>query len=163
MERTAIYPGTFDPVTLGHLDIISRGARLFENVIVAVVVNREKTPLFTPDERVRQLQESVADLPNVEVHQFGGLLIDYVKEVEAHVIIRGLRAISDFENEFQMAAMNHQLDPEMETIFLMAGESTTFVSSRLIKEIAAMGGDVSKFVPAGVVPDLVTAIRNETS
>ena len=163
MERTAIYPGTFDPVTLGHLDIISRGARLFEKVIVAVVVNREKTPLFTPDERVRQLQESVADLPNVEVAQFGGLLVDYVKQVKAHVIIRGLRAISDFENEFQMAAMNHQLDPEMETIFLMAGEATTFVSSRLIKEIAAMGGDVRKFVPSGVVPDLLAAIGNETS
>lgn len=148
--RLAIYPGTFDPITNGHLDIIERGSRLFDQVIVAILANVEKAPLFTLPERVRLIRESVSSLPNVRVETFKGLLVDYVRTRGAHVIVRGLRAISDFEYEFQMALMNRRLDPEVETVFMMPAEAYSYLSSRLVKEVASLSGDVSGLVPPPV-------------
>jgi len=143
----AIYPGSFDPVTNGHLDVIERAARLYDEVLVAIAHNETKAGLFTFDERVALLKETVERLPNVHVTQFQGLLVNYAREVEAHVIIRGLRAVSDFEFEFQMALMNRKLDGDVETMFLMPKEEYTYLSSRLVKEIARLGGDIRAFVP----------------
>jgi pantetheine-phosphate adenylyltransferase len=148
--RLAIYPGSFDPLTNGHVDIILRGARIFDRIIVAILVNAEKHPLFTMDERVEIAQSVFRDVPNVEVDTFDGLLVDYVARREAHVIVRGLRAISDFEYEFQMALMNRRLNPGIETVFMMPAEQYTYISSRLIKEVFALNGIVT-----GLVPDLV--------
>ncbi|MBF0368421.1 MAG: pantetheine-phosphate adenylyltransferase [Magnetococcales bacterium] len=150
MKKTAVYPGTFDPVTLGHLDVIARGARLFDRLLVAVADNTGKNTLFTADERIAFLEESVAGIPGVEVCRMRGLLVKFVDEIGACAVLRGLRAVSDFEYEFQMAAMNRKLNSKVETVFLMSGESTTFISSRLVKEIASMGGDVQPFVPVGL-------------
>ncbi|MBF0461016.1 MAG: pantetheine-phosphate adenylyltransferase [Magnetococcales bacterium] len=154
MQRVAVYPGTFDPVTLGHVDVIERGANLFDHLVVAVATNTAKQSLFSVPERMRFLERQTCAMKKVEVCAMNGLLVDFVTQRNAGFILRGLRAISDFEYEFQMAAMNRKLNASVETIFLMAAESTTFISSRLIKEIASMGGDVSPFVPPWVVPEL---------
>ena len=148
--RTAVYPGSFDPITNGHLDVIQRASRLFDRVIVAVAINESKTPLFTMKERKDLAIRSVEHLKNVEVDTFTGLLVDYVVEKGGEAVIRGLRAVSDFEFEFQLALMNRKLNERVETIFMMPKETYTFISSRMIKEVARLGGDVSGFVPAHV-------------
>src|ERR671935_3116056 len=150
MSTLAVYPGSFDPLTNGHVDIISRGARLFDRIVVAILLNAEKSPLFTMDERVDIARAVFRDHPNVEVDTFDGLLVDYVRRKQAQVIVRGLRAISDFEYEFQMALMNRRLNDGIETVFMMPAEQYTYISSRLIKEVFALGGRVH-----GLVPDLV--------
>jgi pantetheine-phosphate adenylyltransferase len=150
MSTLAVYPGSFDPLTNGHVDIILRGARLFDSIIVAVVVNAEKAPLFTMGERVEIAREVFKDQANVEVDTFDGLLVDYVERRRAQVIVRGLRAVSDFEFEFQMALMNQRLNRRIETVFMMPDEKYTYISSRLIKEVFALGGQVH-----GLVPDMV--------
>jgi len=152
---TALYPGTFDPATLGHIDLIRRAAKLFDSVIVAVAENSEKSPLFTVQERVSMLENVVGGLGNVRVIGFNNLLIDCVREQNADTILRGLRAVSDFEYEFQLAAMNRHLDPDIETTFLTPAESYAFLSSTLIKEVASLGGDVSEFVP----PEVMQALK----
>ncbi|MDE2681555.1 MAG: pantetheine-phosphate adenylyltransferase [Verrucomicrobiota bacterium] len=148
--RTVIYPGSFDPITNGHLDVIERAAKLFDRVIVAVAVNSSKDPLFTKDQRQEQITEAVTALGNVEVSAFDGLLVNFARDQKAQAIIRGLRAVSDFEFEFQLALMNRKLEPNIETIFMMPRETYTFLSSKLVKEIAQLGGDVSAFVPPHV-------------
>ena len=148
--RTVIYPGSFDPFTNGHLDVVERAAKLFDRVIVAVAQNTDKQTLFTQAERKRQIATVLADLPNVEVTEFKGLLVEFAKAQKAQAIIRGLRAVSDFEFEFQLALMNRKLEEEIETIFMMPREAYTFLSSKLVKEVAQLGGDVSAFVPANV-------------
>jgi pantetheine-phosphate adenylyltransferase len=145
--RVAIYPGSFDPLTNGHVDIILRGARLFDRIVVAILVNPEKAPLFTPTERMEIAREVFASQTNVEVDTFAGLLVDYARHRGANVIVRGLRAVSDFEYEMQMALMNRHLSPELETVFMMPGEAYTYLSSRLVKEVFALGGDVTGLVP----------------
>jgi len=150
MKRTAIYPGSFDPLTNGHLDVIQRAAKLFDRVIVAVAENESKHPLFTLAERVALVKQAVAKLPNVEADSFSTLLVEYVAERKAQAIVRGLRAVSDFEFEFQLALMNRKLDEKIETIFMMPKDTYTFLSSRIVKEIARLGGDVRAFVPPNV-------------
>lgn len=145
--RRAVYPGSFDPVTNGHLDVIERAARLYDEVIVAIAHNETKTGLFSFEERVALLTEVVAHHANVRVTQFSGLLVDYARQEQAQVIIRGLRAVSDFEYEFQMALMNRKLEDNVETMFLMPKEEYTYLSSRLVKEIARLGGAIDVFVP----------------
>ncbi|MGA2177887.1 MAG: pantetheine-phosphate adenylyltransferase [Verrucomicrobiota bacterium] len=145
--RTAIYPGSFDPLTNGHLDIIERAARLFDRVIVAVARSESKHPLFSLKERLRLVQRAVGNFPHTEADSFDGLLIDYAEQRSGQVIIRGLRAVSDFEFEFQLALMNRKLNGRVETIFMMPRESYTFLSSRIVKEIACLGGNVDAFVP----------------
>ncbi len=148
--RVAIYPGSFDPLTNGHVDIILRGARLFDRIIVGILVNRDKTPLFSVEERVQTAREVFAAEPSVEVATFDGLLVDFARQKGAHVIVRGLRAVSDFEFEFQMALMNRRLVPELETVFMMPAESYTYISSRLIREVFALGGPIAGLVPEAV-------------
>ena len=148
--RTVIYPGSFDPLTNGHLDVIERATKLFDQVIVAVALNDSKHPLFSQQERVQMVARAVKPLPNVEADTFDGLLIEYVERRSAQAVIRGLRAVSDFEFEFQLALMNRKLNERIETIFMMPKDTYTFLSSRLVKEIASLGGDVSAFVPAHV-------------
>ena len=148
--RTAIYPGSFDPFTNGHLDVVQRAARLFDRVIVAVAMNAGKGPLFTLAERKAMVEQSIGQIPNVEAGAFDCLLVDYVHQCSAQVVLRGLRAISDFEFEFQMALMNRKLNEEFETIFMMPKDTYTFLSSRIVKEIARLGGNVSPFVPPHV-------------
>jgi pantetheine-phosphate adenylyltransferase len=143
----AIYPGSFDPITNGHLDMIERGSRLSDRLIVAILQNRRKQSLFSVEERVEMLTEVVKPFPNVEVGSFHGLLVDYVKERGANFILRGIRAISDYEYELQIAHMNRRLSPGVETVFLMAGEAYSFISSQLVKEVASLGGNVSGLVP----------------
>ena len=154
--RRAIYPGSFDPVTNGHLDVIERARKLFDEVIVAVAHNDEKQPLFSLGERLDLLRQTVGEVDNVRIAEFKGLLVEFAKEEKARAVIRGLRAISDFEFEFQMALMNRKLDAAAETIFLMPKEEYTYLSSRIVKEIARLGGDVSSFVPACVAKALAT-------
>ena len=149
-ERVAVYPGSFDPLTNGHVDIILRGARLFDRIIVAILRNAEKNPLFSPEERISMALDVFREHPNVEVESFEGLLVDYAELKQASVIVRGLRAVSDFEFELQMALMNRRLGPDIETVFMMPAEQYTYVSSRLIKEVFALGGPV-----AGLVPEMV--------
>ena len=146
----AIYPGSFDPLTNGHVDIIQRGSRLFDRIVVGVLVNLEKAPLFTVPERVEIARRVFHGWTNVEVDTFDGLLVEYARSKQASVIVRGLRAISDFEFEMQMALMNRRLNPDVETVFMMPAEPYTYVSSRLVKEVVALGGSVS-----GLVPDVV--------
>ena len=148
--KIAVYPGSFDPITNGHLDIVRRAAQMFDHVIVAVAANTEKTPLFSVDARRRLAADAVKALRNVSVETFGGLLIKYARRKRATAVVRGLRAVSDFEFEFQLALMNRKLDPSIETIFLMPKDEYTFISSRLVKEIGELGGKVSDFVPRGV-------------
>jgi pantetheine-phosphate adenylyltransferase len=157
--RRAIYPGSFDPLTNGHLDVIVRATKLFDRVIVAVAGNESKHPLFTLAERVRLVRRAVRHLPAVEVDSFQGLLVDYVVQRSAQVVLRGLRAVSDFEFEFQLALMNRKLNERVETIFMMPKDTYTFLSSRLVKEIASLGGDVSAFVPAHVRAALAAKLR----
>ena len=148
--RTVVYPGSFDPLTNGHLDVIERASKLFDRVIVAVAQNADKSPMFTQSEREQQITEAVNNFSNVEVTTFDGLLIEFAEMKKAQAIIRGLRAVSDFEFEFQLALMNRKLKKEIETIFMMPRESYIFLSSRLVKEVAGLGGDVTTFVPPNV-------------
>ncbi len=148
--RTVIYPGSFDPLTNGHLDVIQRATKLFDKVIVAVARSESKHPLFTLEERVQMVSRAIRHLPQVEADAFDGLLMEYVERRGAHAVIRGLRAVSDFEFEFQLALMNRKLNERIETIFMMPKDTYTFLSSRIVKEIASLGGDVSPFVPAHV-------------
>ena len=159
----AIYPGSFDPITNGHLDLIERGSRLFGTLIVAVLQNETKQPLFSIAERLEMLREVVGKMGNVEVDCFDGLLVKYAAGRGARVILRGIRAISDYEYELQMALTNRRLDPEIETVFLMAGEAHSFVSSRLVKEVARLGGDIGGFVPALVAERLHKRLELEES
>jgi pantetheine-phosphate adenylyltransferase len=152
MSTVAVYPGSFDPLTNGHVDIIMRGARIFDRIIVAILVNAEKLPLFSIEERIEIARSVFKDHHNVEVDTFDGLLVDYIEKRGAQVIVRGLRAVSDFEFEFQMALMNRRLNPKIETVFMMPAEQYTYISSRLIKEVFALGGRVH-----GLVPDMVEA------
>ena len=152
----AIYPGSFDPITNGHLDLIERGSRLVDTLIVAILRNETKQPLFSVEERVEMLREVVTVYPNVEVDSFHGLLVDYARERNATVLMRGIRAISDYVDELQMTLMNRRLNPEVETIFLMAGEAYSFISSRLVKEVISLGGNISGLVP----PTVETRLRD---
>jgi pantetheine-phosphate adenylyltransferase len=149
-STVALYPGSFDPVTYGHLDVIERGSRIVERLIVAVLRNQEKSPLFSVEERMEMLGETVQPYANVEVACFDGLLVDFAAQRGANLILRGIRAVSDYELEWQMALMNRRLRPEIETVFLMAREECSFISSHLVKEIAALGGNVSTLVPPAV-------------
>lgn len=146
MTQIAIYPGTFDPITNGHLDLIRRSAKLFDKVVVGVAASASKKPLFSLEQRVELAKEVTADLENVEIHGFSGLLVDFAKAENASVLIRGLRAVADFEYEFQLAGMNRHLHPEMETIFLTPAQEYTFISSSLVKDVAFHGGNVSEFL-----------------
>jgi len=157
--RRAIYPGSFDPVTNGHLDVVERARKLFDEVIVAVAHNDEKQPLFSLDERLEFLKQTLGRLENVRIAHFNGLLVDFARAQEASAVIRGLRAISDFEFEFQMTLMNRKLEAAVETIFLMPKEEYTYLSSRIVKEIARLGGDVSKFVAAPVAKALAAKLK----
>jgi pantetheine-phosphate adenylyltransferase len=148
--RVAVYPGSFDPLTNGHLDIIARTTRMFERVIVAILVNEAKQPLFSLSERVAMAREALGGLKGVEVDTFDGLLVEYVARIGAGVVVRGLRAISDFEYEYQMALMNRRLNDQVETVFMMPAEQYVYISSRLVKEVCMLGGSV-----AGLVPDVV--------
>ena len=150
MAMRAVYPGSFDPITLGHLDLIQRGSRLFERLVVAVGVNAAKTALFSSEERVAMIRDEIGGLANVEVTTFSGLVVEFAKSRGLNVILRGLRTISDFETEFQMALTNRTLAQDVETVFVMPGEKFQFLSSRLIKEVAQVGGSVAPFVPEAV-------------
>jgi pantetheine-phosphate adenylyltransferase len=154
--RIAIYPGSFDPLTSGHVDIIERGARIFDSIIVAILVNVEKKPLFSEEERVAIIREVFKANPHVQVETFNGLLVDYAQRKQASVLVRGLRAVSDFEYEFQMALMNRHLAPGLETVFMMPDEKYTYISSRLIKEVFSLGGPVEGLVPPLVEEKLRT-------
>ncbi len=155
----AIYPGTFDPITNGHSDLIQRASKIFDRIVVAVAANPKKAPLFSMNERVEMAREALKELANVEVDSFDNLLADYCAERGASVILRGLRAVSDFEYEFQLAGMNRRLAPEVETVFLTPAETYTFLSSRLVKEVAELGGDVSEFVDTHVRAALHNRLR----
>jgi pantetheine-phosphate adenylyltransferase len=149
-EILAIYPGSFDPITNGHLDLIERGSQLFDHLVVAVLTNAEKQPLFTVNERVEMLQEVTRNIPNASVDTFSGLLVDYAMRKKARAVLRGIRAFSDYEYELQMALMNRKLEPGLETVFLMPAEAYTYISSRLVKEIFQHGGSVKGLVPSVV-------------
>ncbi len=153
-KRTAIYPGSFDPLTNGHVAIIQRGLKVFDRLVVAVANNPEKHPLFTVAERKAMISGALGDDPRVEVDSFDALLVDYARRKGVHNVLRGLRAVSDFEYEFQIANMNRHLLPDLETVFVMTGEDYFFVSARLVREVATFGGDVSAFVPANVLDAL---------
>lgn len=160
MERVGIYPGTFDPITLGHADIIRRGSKLVDRLIVGVTTNLSKSPMFSTDERLAMVRREIAalGLDNVEVQGFNALLVKFARKVGANVLIRGLRAVADFEYEYQMAGMNQQLDHSVETVFLMADVSLQPIASRLVKEIALFGGDISPFVSPPVASDVAGAV-----
>ena len=144
--KKAIYPGSFDPVTLGHLDVIERASKLFDHLIIGVLNNSAKTPLFSVEERVNMIKEATKDLPNVEVKRFGGLTVDFAKECGANAVVRGLRAVTDFEYELQIAQLNHVINPEIDTVFLTTSLQYAYLSSSSTKEVAAYGGDISQFV-----------------
>jgi pantetheine-phosphate adenylyltransferase len=146
----AIYPGSFDPLTNGHLDLVERGVRLVDRLLIAILRNEQKEALFSVDERIAMVREVVGGIPNVEVTSFNGLLVDFAEQCGATIIIRGIRAVSDYEYELQMALMNRRLRPEIETVFLMAGEAHSFISSRLVKEVIRLGGNISGLVPRPV-------------
>ena len=159
MSQKAIYPGTFDPITLGHEDLIRRAARLFDQVILAVADSRTKRPLFTLAERIDMAKGALADLKSVKVMGFSGLLMQFAREQEARVVLRGVRAVSDFDYEFQLAGMNRKLYPEVETVFMTPGEEYMFLSATLVREISTMGGDVSKFVSPTVAARLKGKVK----
>ena len=152
--KTAIYPGSFDPIHNGHLDVVERAAKLWDHIVVAVAYNEAKSGLFTPSERVELIQSATSHLDSVEVVSFEGLLVDFVAKRGADVVVRGLRAISDFEYEFQMALMNRSLDEDLETVFLMPSQENIYLSSRIVKEVAKLGGEIERFVPAVVLEAL---------
>ncbi len=160
MNKTVICPGSFDPVTLGHLDVIKRSAKMFDHVIVAVLINSAKSPSFSIEERIELLEKVTEDLENVEIVSFEGLLAEYCKERGVDAIVKGLRAVSDFEYEFQMAITNKKLNPQLETIFLMADADSMYLSSSMVREVASMGGDISNFVPPCVHDRIVERINN---
>ena len=155
--KHCIYPGTFDPITNGHLDVLERASRLFDRVTVAVALATTKSPLFSADQRVALVKANIGKLTNVDVVSFDGLLVDFARQQKAHAIIRGLRALSDFEFEFNMALMNRHLEPNVETIFVMPNEAYSYTSSSLVKQIAKLGGDIGHFVPANVAAALKAA------
>ena len=157
-KRKAVYPGSFDPITYGHIDIIKRAASIFDEVIVAVAHNLDKKPLFSVSERVEMLKKATADMKNVTIDDFNVLVVDYVKKKGIHVIVRGLRMISDFEHEFQMALTNRKLDSSIETIFMMPNEAYSYVSSKLIKEASALGASLKEFIPSFVEKELLKKI-----
>lgn len=157
--RIAIYPGSFDPLTLGHVDIIHRGSALFDSIVVAVLQNVDKSPLFTVEERLAMIRETFSDRENVEADSFSGLLVDYALGRKATTIVRGIRAISDFEYEFQMGLMNRRLAPEIETVFMMPAQEYSYVSSRLVKEVASLGGNISGLVPENVETKLNERVK----
>ena len=146
----AVYPGSFDPVTYGHLDIIRRSCHMVDELIVGVLYNKAKMPLFSVEERVRMLEETTKDLPNVKVVPFEGLLVEFARKMEARMVVRGLRAVTDFEYELQMAQTNHKLEPAVETVFLTTSLEHSYLSSTIVKEVAAFGGDISQFVPEAI-------------
>ncbi|MFH1861570.1 MAG: pantetheine-phosphate adenylyltransferase [bacterium] len=152
--RIAIYPGSFDPITYGHLDILERAVHLFDGVIISLAVNPDKQPLFSLEERCSMIKEAVAHLPHIEVVEVHGLMVDFAKERQAIALIRGLRAVTDFEYEFQMALMNRKLAPRLITVFLMPHDKYTYLNSSIVREVARFGGDISQFVPPGVVKRL---------
>ena len=152
--RVAVYPGSFDPLTNGHLDIIRRCSRLFDRVMVALLENEGKSPLFSIPERIELIARCTAEMPNVEVHSFSGLLVDFMRRHDANVVVRGIRAVSDYEYELQMALMNRELNAQVETIFMIPAVEYTYVSSRLVKEVFRLGGDVARLVPAPVLESL---------
>ena len=154
MKNIAVYPGTFDPITFGHMDLIERAAKIFDRMIVAVAVNKSKSPCFTLDERVQLAGEVLKKIPNVEVLGFDILLIDFMRKHHANIILRGMRVVSDFDYEFQLAGMNRHLASDIESLFLMPAESYTYISSSFVREIAFLGGDVTQFVPSSVVAAL---------
>lgn len=160
-SRRAVYTGSFDPITLGHLNVIERGSRLVDKLIVGVGVNPGKTTLFTQDERVELVRRSTANIPNVEVYKFNGLAVSFVREVAARVIIRGIRSLSDMDHEFTMTLANRKLDPGIETVFLMSDEEFSHISSSLIKQVTAFASDeeIARFVPAVIVPDLRRTLK----
>ena len=155
--RRAIYPGSFDPITNGHLDVLQRAAGIFDNLIIAVARDNSKQSLFTVEERVELIRNAAAEIPGIEVMPFDGLLVNFARKHQAWALVRGLRAVSDFEFEFQLALMNRKLEPNLETLFLMPREEYTYISSRLVKEICRLGGHIEQFVP----PNVVTALQNK--
>jgi len=157
--RIAIYPGSFDPVTNGHLDVIKRASKLYDKVIVGVLSNSNKSPLFTADERVEMISQATEDIPNVSVDKFSGLLVDFVTKNNASVIIKGLRTVADFEYEFQMALLNKALNPEYETVFLMTDMKYSYISSSIVKEVAKLHGDLTGFVPAQIINKIENKYR----
>ena len=159
----AIYPGSFDPVTYGHLDVIRRSARLVDELIIGVLNNKAKSPLFSAEERVRMLEEITKEMPNVRIFPFEGLLVDFARKMKADLVIRGLRAITDFEYELQMAQTNHKLEPELETVFLTTSLEYSYLSSSTVKEVAAFGGDISQFVPKIVVDRIAEKMKKKES
>ena len=160
--KVAICPGSFDPVTCGHVDIITRAAAMFDKVIVVVMVNSAKQPLFTQEERVELLKRATASLPNVEVDAYDGMLAEYARQKQATAVVKGLRAVSDFEYEFQMALTNRKLNPQLETVFLTTNAEYLYLSSSLVKQMASLGGDIREFVPTCVVQDILEKYgRNE--
>jgi pantetheine-phosphate adenylyltransferase len=159
----AIYPGTFDPITNGHVDLVNRASKLFDKVIVAIAINPTKTPTFDLNERVDLAQQTLAEMTNVEVSGFEGLLVDVAKQKNANVIIRGLRAVSDFEHEFQLASMNRKMEPDVETLFLTPAEQFAYISSSLVREIASLGGDVSDFVAPCVAAELKSKLLKSSN
>lgn len=160
---TAICPGSFDPVTLGHIDIIKRASKLFDRVIVAVLVNLDKKPWFTVDERIDFLRKSIKDIKNVEIAGFDGLLVEYAKQRNAAVIVRGLRAVSDFEYEFQMSLTNNKLNPDVETVFLTTSSENMYLSSSIVKQVGMLGGDISPFVPECVREEILLRIKQRSN
>ncbi len=160
-HKIAIYPGTFDPITLGHIDIIERSSKLFDKVIVIIAINPAKKPLFNVDERIEMIVNAIKPFPNVSVEKFDGLVVDFAKRVNAKVIIRGLRAITDFEYEFQMALMNRQLADDITTVFLMPHEKFTYLNSTIIKNVANFGGNIEKFVTKFVEKKLIEKLGQE--
>ncbi|MBQ6625981.1 MAG: pantetheine-phosphate adenylyltransferase [Ruminococcus sp.] len=161
--NTVICPGSFDPVTLGHIDIIKRATKMFDKVIVAVLVNMSKTPSFTIDERIAFLEEALSDVDNIEIVGFSGLLADYAKERGAKAVVKGLRAMSDFEYEFQMALTNKKLNPDLDTVFLTSDSQYMYLSSSMVKQVASLGGDISFFVPACIHAKVYERLKNNSN
>ncbi|MGE4282631.1 MAG: pantetheine-phosphate adenylyltransferase [Clostridia bacterium] len=157
--RIAIYPGSFDPVTNGHLDIIERASKVFDKVIVGILQNSSKIPMFTVEERIRLLRQVTKNIDNVEIDSFAGLLVNYMKQKSATVIVKGLRAVSDFEYEFQMALMNNKLEPEIETLFMMTNSKYSYLSSSIVKEVANLGGCLKELVPDEIIFEIIKKVR----
>ena len=158
-EGLCVYPGSFDPVTLGHVDLIERASKLFPEVVVAILNNPDKQGLFPIEKRAEMLSKAIAHLPNVRIDSFGGLLVDYMRKIDAEMVLRGLRAVTDFENEFQMAQINRQIAPGIETLFLMTSPNYAYISSSAVRQIASFGGDISTLVPACIIEDVYRAFH----